>query len=374
LLAGLTGDGEGTLRHLEKSEQIAEVLQSPILRVYTDELAMQYAFASGKWDEGIALAESAIATARTLNQKTLLPRVLVWATQFYVARGEFERAKRYLDEAWELGVARGARGRPIEVHSQVVVYAGMANYHLTMGDMAKALEIGEQGLEIADRAGYVVWATYRLVPLTAEAAMYLRDMPRVERLLERMRADSKRLGHLLGLVWVTAGDGLIARLREDYASAAKHLRSAVDELEKVPWIHDAARLRRWLADVLIHLGNRDEGLLELRRSYDVCAALGAKIEVGHARLMMKRLGIRPPSRTVTTSRSGKARLTNREMDIARMVVARKSNKEIAAALGIAARTVTTHVANIFTKIGVSSRGELADRMRDAISAPSGRSA
>jgi DNA-binding CsgD family transcriptional regulator/tetratricopeptide (TPR) repeat protein/tRNA A-37 threonylcarbamoyl transferase component Bud32 len=372
-LAGLTGDGDGMLRHMEKSEQIAEALQSPILRLYTDELAMQYAFACGKWDEGIALSESTIATARTLNQRNLLPRLLAWATHFYVARGEFERAKRYLDEAWEVGVARGARGRPIEIHSQVAVYAGLANYYLTTGDWAKALEIGEQGLEIADRAGYVVWATYRLLPVTAEAAMYLRDMPRVERFLERMRADSKRLGHLLGLVWVTAGEGLIARLREDWAQAAEHLRSAIDELEKVPWVHDAARLRRWLADALIHLGDREAGLLELRRSYDVCAALGAKVEVGHARLMMQQLGIRPPSRTVTSTKSGKARLTSREMDIARMVVARKSNKEIAAALGIAARTVTTHVANIFTKIGVSSRGELADRMRDAISAPPPRS-
>jgi DNA-binding NarL/FixJ family response regulator len=46
------------------------------------------------------------------------------------------------------------------------------------------------------------------------------------------------------------------------------------------------------------------------------------------------------------------------------VAPRKSNKEIAVALGISARTVTTHVANIFSKLGVSSRGELADRVRD----------
>ena len=47
-----------------------------------------------------------------------------------------------------------------------------------------------------------------------------------------------------------------------------------------------------------------------------------------------------------------------------LVMARKSNKEIAAALGLSVRTVTTHVANIFGKMGVSSRGELADRIRE----------
>jgi DNA-binding NarL/FixJ family response regulator len=30
--------------------------------------------------------------------------------------------------------------------------------------------------------------------------------------------------------------------------------------------------------------------------------------------------------------------------------------------------VTTHVANIFSKLGVSSRGELADRMREGVAA------
>lgn len=61
-----------------------------------------------------------------------------------------------------------------------------------------------------------------------------------------------------------------------------------------------------------------------------------------------------------------SKLTGRELDIARLVMARKSNKEIAAALGLSVRTVTTHVANIFGKLGVSSRGELADRMREGV--------
>jgi len=36
---------------------------------------------------------------------------------------------------------------------------------------------------------------------------------------------------------------------------------------------------------------------------------------------------------------------------------------VRAALGIQTRTVTTHVQNIFGKLGVSSRGELADKVR-----------
>ncbi len=365
-LAGLTGNGPAMPRLLERAEQLAEELQSPLLRVYTDEISIEYAFGSGNWDAGIALAERTIATARALNQKTLLPRLLVWASHFYTARGEYERAKQYLDEAWELAVARGARGRPTEVHSQVPVYAGFASYHLAVGDYAKSVEIGEQGLAIADRSGYVAWAIHRLVPVITEAAFWQRDVEKAQALRDRLHEDCERMGHRLGLIWVAAADGIIARLHEDYGRSASLLREAIENLEQIPWVFDAARLRRWLADVLIRLGDQEAGVRELRRSHEVCAALGARIEMERARTMMRQLGLRLPPRESGGGGRRVAKLTERETGIARLVAERKSNKEIAGALGISARTVTTHVANIFSKLGVSSRGELADRVREGL--------
>jgi len=204
-----------------------------------------------------------------------------------------------------------------------------------------------------------------LLPITAEAAFWKRDVARAQRLRDRMREDCERLGHHLGLVWVSAGDGIIARLREEYSVAADLLRKSIDDLEKVPWVYDAARLRRWLADVLMRLGDQEGAVRELRKSHEVLARLGARVEMERAREMMKGLGLRLPSREGGGGRRA-AKLTERETDIARLVAARKSNKEIAAALGISARTVTTHVANIFSKLGVSSRGELADRVRQGV--------
>ena len=364
-LAGLTGNTDATIAHVSQAEKLADELGSPLLRVHIDELSILYAFASGNWDAGIALAERTIAAARSLNQRTLLPRLIVWTTQFYIARGEFERAKQYLDEAWELGVARAARGRPIELHSQVTVYAGMANYYLAVGDYGKAVAAGDEGLAIADRAGYTLWATWRLIPVTAEAAFYKRDASRAQQLLNRMKEDCERFGHRLGFVWVTAGDALVARLREDYVKSAELLKSAIEGLEGIPWLYDAARLRRWYADVLVRIGDQEGGIRELRKSHEFCAKMGARVEMERAREMMKVLGLRLPARE---SGGGKrvAKLTDRETDIARLVAERKSNKEIAGELGISARTVTTHVANIFSKLGVSSRGELADRMREGL--------
>jgi DNA-binding CsgD family transcriptional regulator/tetratricopeptide (TPR) repeat protein/tRNA A-37 threonylcarbamoyl transferase component Bud32 len=359
-LFGLTGDGGGAMRHVALAEPLCDELQSPLFRAYTDEITMQWLFASGDWDAGIAVAERTIAVARALNQRTLLPRVLVWATHFYIARGEYEYSKRLLDEAWEVGVARSAKGQPIEVHSQIAVYAGLAAYYNVLTEYDKAVEIGEQGLAIADRVGYNVWAIYRLIPVTLEAAFSREDGPRAQRLLERLASDSERMKHRLGLVWVDASRGLMARYLKDWPTAISLMKSAITGLETVPWVYDAARLRRWLGDTLIRSGDREAGIRELKRCHEVSADLGALVEVDRARVMMRNAGVRPP----TKAGGKRARLTIRESDIARLVLERKSNKEIGAKLGIATRTVTTHVANIFAKLGVSSRADLAARLRD----------
>ena len=161
-------------------------------------------------------------------------------------------------------------------------------------------------------------------------------------------------------------------LKEDYPRAAELLRDAIEDLEKIPWMYDASRLRRWYADVLDQARRLEGGHRELRKSHETCARMGARIEMEHAREMMKELGLRLPAREVTGGRR-MPKLTDRETDIARLVGARKSNKEIAVALGISARTVTTHVANIFSKLGVTSRGELAGPdARGAAGDPRGR--
>ena len=52
-------------------------------------------------------------------------------------------------------------------------------------------------------------------------------------------------------------------------------------------------------------------------------------------------------------------LTPRESDVLRLLVGGHSDREIANALFIGARTVQTHVANLFTKFGVNTRAEAA---------------
>jgi DNA-binding NarL/FixJ family response regulator len=126
-------------------------------------------------------------------------------------------------------------------------------------------------------------------------------------------------------------------------------------------VYDAARLRRQIAGLKARLGRRDAALAELRDVHEVFVRLGAQPELERCRGTFRELDSRPPSRTEAP---GSGDLTGRELDVARCVATRMSNKAVARELGISQRTVTTHLSNIYRKLGIGSRGELVDRVRE----------
>jgi DNA-binding CsgD family transcriptional regulator len=91
--------------------------------------------------------------------------------------------------------------------------------------------------------------------------------------------------------------------------------------------------------------------------------MGATLALDDVREKLRELGERPPPR-VSSVGAGVGSLTPREVEISRLVAARKSNKEIGDALDISSRTVSTHISNIFQKLEVDSRGALADLVRE----------
>lgn len=360
MLEGLNGNEPGILRHLGETARIAEELNSPVLRAWVAELEIEYAAATGDWERGIAVGEQAIAVARALNQHILIPRLLVWTGLIYLGRNEIDRGKQYVDEAWALSGAGSLGDRPANVHIVVPAHIGRAGYHLAIGEYTEAIRIGEAGLEIADRSGYVMWAIHKLLPIVAEANLWLGDLEESKRLGARLREHSSKLDHRLGLAWADACDALVTWLAGDLQGGVILLRTAVEKLEAVPYMPDAARIRRLLAGRLADLGERESALHELRIAHDLLSRIGAERDLAKTRDQFRELGARPPARTVG---EGAAGLTRRELEIARLVSARKSNKAIGRALGISARTVSTHLSNIFVKLGISSRGELVDYLR-----------
>jgi DNA-binding NarL/FixJ family response regulator len=67
----------------------------------------------------------------------------------------------------------------------------------------------------------------------------------------------------------------------------------------------------------------------------------------------------PSSVSTAVALPSSAGLTPRELDVLRLLVEGRSDREIGEALFIGTRTVQTHVANLFAKLGVNARAEAA---------------
>jgi len=107
---------------------------------------------------------------------------------------------------------------------------------------------------------------------------------------------------------------------------------------------------------------------ELQRAAVQLDACGARHYRDEAERELGRLGHRTHRRT----RPGKPgavgieSLTERELQVARLVVDRKTNPQIAAELFLSQKTVETHLRNIFRKVDVSSRVGLARAIEHAV--------
>ncbi|MBD0318893.1 MAG: AAA family ATPase, partial [Gemmatimonadetes bacterium] len=198
MLAGLTGDAPAIRRHVAECQRLADELRSPIHALRAAELSIELMSNTGEWDAALALAGRTVATARSLRQRTILARLLVWTGLIHVGRGELERGRACVDEAWELAGA-GDPEQPLDVHTVVPAHCGRAAYHLAAGELEEAVRAGEAGLAVADRTGYTVWAMHRLLPIMAEAYLSMGDVERATRIGARLRADAERLGHDLGV-------------------------------------------------------------------------------------------------------------------------------------------------------------------------------
>ena len=86
----------------------------------------------------------------------------------------------------------------------------------------------------------------------------------------------------------------------------------------------------------------------------------SRLELVAARAVFERVGAAPDVASVGSllDEAGPGetgRLTDRELQVLRLVAAGRSNRAIAGELVLSKRTVDRHVMNIFAKLGVTSR-------------------
>ena len=142
-----------------------------------------------------------------------------------------------------------------------------------------------------------------------------------------------------------------------HEAAAKALEAA-DMQDEVGTRLLAAQSRTLAGRALAAAGRRDEGVALLERAEAELTGCGAARYADEAARELRRLGRRVVRRR-RVSGAGELGLSRRELEVAQLVTAGKSNREIAAELFLSEKTIESHLYKVFAKLGVSSRAAVA---------------
>ena len=155
--------------------------------------------------------------------------------------------------------------------------------------------------------------------------------------------------------------------------AAARARAAADALEEIGDAFYAATSRMLAGRALAEAGERDGAAAEFERAAAAFDSFGSIRYRDEAERELRKLG-RPTRRRSKPGKAdgtGVATLSQRELQVGRLVVDRKTNPEIAAELFLSLKTVESHLRNIFRKLDVRSRVEVARAIERADRADAG---
>lgn len=328
-------------------EALAEHLQANVeLTARTGISAREYrirfyrfagAFYAGRWDDAADIAVEAELWAEQIDMPRnrvivdAMPALLeIHRGQFDQAETRLRRARRYLD-------TRPGPGRPLTVATQLL--SALAALEQGRPDQAMSLIDALEG--------------YFLLPLLPPWGMMVSAEAQARLGDSRLKDTTSRLsalgpGRSLPSAWSLRVRGLAADRPEE---AVELLTLAEEDFAALGMPFEAARARLEVCETLPEA----EGVPErLDDCYQVFADLGASRYADRTARLLRSLGEPVP----TSKKPATGRLTNRQIEVARLVAEGLSNAEIADRLYISPRTVTTHLEHIYQQLGFNSRALL----------------
>jgi DNA-binding NarL/FixJ family response regulator len=303
------------------------------------------------------LLDEAVEAARGSGS----PQYVVWAlrerARLELVRGDAAAAHALAEEAWHLG--RGlspallAAAEPGATLGAALIEAG----EVERGEALLLDAIGGPG---APR----VLVLERPAAWEALAAAALRrDAPDAAAAWAARAVDTAAALGGLGLPSCHAGRAVAAvRLAAgDPVAAHEAARAAAAAADRAGAPRDAAAARVLAGRALAAAGDAPGATAELVAAEAALDAAGARRLREEAAQELRRLGHRVARRPRAPAGAGDgiAGLTEREREIAELVEDRRTNRQIAAELFLSEKTVESHLRNIFVKLGVGSRVEVA---------------
>jgi DNA-binding CsgD family transcriptional regulator len=304
-------------------------------------------------------------------------------------RGEFESARRIAEDALERAEQQGTEG------SRALAQAAVAVALTYLGRTDEARRAGEEALALFERTNFVVatlWplgtlgflelsignndaAADRLGPLTvravsmgmgepmimpfaADAAEALVAAGRLEEasaVVDWLEQNGRRSDRAWALALGARCRSLLQAARGNLGEALETADRALAEHERLPMPFERARTLLVVGQLRRRARRREAARTFLEEALAAFEGLGTRLWAERARAELGRLGLR---------RGPTQELTPAERRVAELAAQGLTNREVAAALFISAKTVEANLARIYRKLEIRSRAELGRRMSE----------
>ena len=345
-----------------------------------------------RYEEAFAIAADGLAAAQRDRQGWAYQMFETWHGRMLLRTGQLSEARAVLEGRYAL--EDGTHAAAVLDAAGIVALGRLA---IHTGDTRQARRLAEIAQVMLDRgtpavrrhAGWLL-ALFAIAEGDAEAARgWLRVPiePDGRAILPRFPFDIADEVLLARIALATQDDELArlalsnSRRRADLnpgvasieATAvhvrglleASHpdLREAVDLFERTP-------RRLELAAALEDLGgeasvsDREAAVEVLGRALELYTELGASWDGRRVRSRLRELGVRRRLVPAEPETDGWGALTTSELTVARLVADGLTNREVAERLFVSPHTVSSHLRHVFSKLGITSRVELARLARD----------
>jgi predicted ATPase/DNA-binding CsgD family transcriptional regulator len=310
------GDFGEALRHARAALQIATSIEHRQWIAATYKALGRIFIAMQAPDQAIHNLRAGLSLARALGSDVFIGEISDSLALAYLLRHDLAQAKATLVAVWPYDqISRSLAERRMTL--------AQGELALAQGAPDLALRIAEQLIESAPGAarGQPIPALLKLKGL---ALLALRRADAAEQVLEQARSAAEAQG-LRPLLW---------------------------------------QILRALGQTQQRLGWRREARHTFAAAREIVGVLAATIDAADLRDQFVRTALAslPQELSPTPQRAEAERfggLTERERAVAALIAQGKSNHEIATALVVSKRTVETHVGNIMSKIGATTRAHVA---------------
>jgi DNA-binding CsgD family transcriptional regulator len=314
------------------------------------ELETMVRWLAGDFRSAVAMARESVAWLPGTPARRRVPG-LVFGAMSAVECGDVVEAER------------------LEARARAALSGREWSFYLTAtlwGDAALAWDAGglPDSVALLRRAGDSLLAM-RARPLAALGLFDLAEAAAEAGDETAARIASEELRTVAEWIGLPVYDGLAAgasawasMIAGETERASRAARRAVELLATGGWTAHLARCHYALGRVL-PAQDRGDAVGALERAAELLAQCGANSRRDRALEALRRLGT--TGRRAAAAALGPESLTRREREVARLAATGMSAKEIADSLFVGKRTVESHLASVYAKLGVDSKLQLVRR-------------